>query len=198
LGIALGWCNPSLAANDNEVVPANKSQVSILFGGYNLSSDGISTNSIGSLTLGFTYRFHPKFSAIASYNNLMSFSPALSSLVSGIDIGAQYCFLTCSAMKQRVADSATVVSWNPWGIQVGAGFAQRTFQLQQNISYSGPFGKVEVNYMLGDRFKVLGSSQYTYMVNASKTLSHITYQIGLGFDFGENVFEAARRPQTTH
>jgi hypothetical protein len=152
---------------------------------------------VGAVTLGFAYRFHPKFSAMASYNNL--FNPNFSSLVSGVDVGAQYCFWTCSAMKQKIADSALVVSWNPWGVQVGAGFSQRSFQLSnQSIGFSGPFGKVEGNYMLGDRFKVLGTAQYTIMMNSSRTLSHMTFQVGLGFDFGENVYETARRPQTTH
>ncbi len=191
------WVPTSFAANDNEVVPANKTQVSILFGGYTLSPpNGTTSTSIGALTLGFAYRFHPKISAFASYNNLLRSN--ISSIVSGIDVGAQYCFLTCSAMKQKISDSAMIVSWNPWGVQLGAGFAQRTFQLQnQNVSFSGPYGKAEVSYMLGDRFKAIGAGQYTIMVNNSRTLSHLTFQVGLGFDFGENVYEAARRPQVT-
>jgi hypothetical protein len=112
-----------------------------------------------------------------------------------VDIGAQYCFFNCTAMKQRIGQEATVVSWAPWGLQLGAGLSQRSFIVQTNsIGFSGPFAKVEANYMIGDRFKVLGAGQYNYMLNGSKILTHFTFQLGLGFDFGENVFGAANRP----
>jgi hypothetical protein len=195
--IGIGTGTVSQAANDNEVVPANKTQVSLLFGAYTLSPPNDATiSSLGAFTLGFTYRFHPKFSAYGAYSNL--FRTNLSSLVSGVDVGVQYCFWTCSAMKQKISDSALVVSWNPWGVQVGAGFSQRSFQVAtQSVGFSGPYFRGEANYMLGDRFKLIGAAQYNIMINSSRSLSHVTIQAGLGFDFGENVYEAARRPQTT-
>ena len=100
-------------------------------------------------------------------------------------------------MKQKIAGEALIVSWAPWGVQVGAGFSQRSVQLSNvSVGFSGPFAKAEVNYMLGDRFKVLGTTQYTMMINSSKTLNHLTFQLGLGFDFGENIYESAARPSS--
>lgn len=189
--------NQCFAANDNEVSPANKTQVSMSFGSYSLKSVDKTVSALGAVSLGFTYRFFPRVSAIATYNNLMTFSSNISSIVSGIDVGAQYCFFTCSAMKQKIAGEALVVSWAPWGVQVGAGFSQRSVQLSNvSVGFSGPFAKAEVNYMLGDRFKVLGTTQYTMMINSSKTLNHLTFQLGLGFDFGENIYESAARPSS--
>ncbi len=177
-------------------MPANKTQLSILFGNYILSAPDKSYSSIGSFTLGFTYRFHEKISAIASYNNLLTFKGNLSSVVSGFDVGMTYCFWVCSAIKEKMSDTAQAVSWSNWGLQIGAGFAQRSVMLDTlSVGYSGPFVKSEVNYMLADRFKLLSAVQYTSMSNNDRKLSHLTFQIGVGLDFGENVFEASKRPQ---
>ena len=46
--------------------------------------------------------------------------------------------------------------------------------------------------MLGDRFKILGSSQYTTMSNSDRKLSHVTFQLGVGLDFGENDYDASK------
>lgn len=64
-----------------------------------------------------------------------------------------------------------------------------------SVGYSGPFVKAEANYMLGDRYKILGSSQFTTMSNNDRKLSHFTLQLGVGLDFGENVYDASKRPQ---
>jgi len=193
----LSFFDHSYAAKDNEVMPANKTQLSILMGSYSLSAPNKNYSSIGSFTLGFTYRFHEKFSAIASYNNLLTFNTSnLSSVVSGFDVGMSYCFWVCSAMKQKFSNSAMVVSWSNWGLQLGVGFSQRAVMLSTlSVGYSGPFMKAEANYMLGDRFKILGSSQYTTMSNSDRKLSHVTFQLGVGLDFGENVYDASKRPQ---
>ncbi len=99
-------------------------------------------------------------------------------------------------MKQKLSNSALVVSWSNWGLQVGAGFAQRSVMLDTlSVGYSGPFVRLEANYMTGDRFKILGATQYTTMSNSDRKLSHITFQLGVGLDFGENVYEASKRPQ---
>lgn len=182
------------ANEDNEVMPANRTQLSILMGSYALTAPGAAISSIGAFTVGFTYRFFEKISATAAYNNLMTLSGSLSSVVSGFDIGATYCLWVCSAMKQKLGDSALVVAWSPWGLQLGAGFAQRSVSLSTvSVGFAGPYGKAEVNYMLGDRFKILASAQYTSMSNSTKSISQITYQLGLGFDFGENVYNSTRK-----
>jgi hypothetical protein len=178
------------------VIPANKTQLSILLGSYSLSAPNKKYSSFGSFSLGLTYRFHEKLSAIASYNNLLTVNSNLSSVVSGFDVGITYCFWECSAMKQKLSNSALVVSWSNWGLQVGAGFAQRSVMLDTlSVGYSGPFVRLEANYMTGDRFKILGATQYTTMSNSDRKLSHITFQLGVGLDFGENVYEASKRPQ---
>lgn len=185
----------ALAAPDNEVSPANKTQFSVLYGGYTLSAPSLSkpTVSQGSFTMNFQYRAFNRLSAVAAYSNLMG--PTFNSIVSGVDIGAQYCFFTCTAMKQKIGNAATVVSWAPWGVQIGAGLSQRSFLVKNaSVGFSGPFMKLEANYMLGDKFKVLGASQFNYMINGSRILTHLTIQLGLGFDFGENVFGASSRP----
>jgi hypothetical protein len=188
--------NPCFASEENEVMPANRTQLSVLLGSYALTAPGASISSVGAFTVGFTYRFFEKISATAAYNNLMTLSGSLSSVVSGFDIGATYCFWVCSAMRQKLGDAALVVSWSPWGLQLGAGFAQRSVSLSTvSVGFAGPYGKAEVNYMLGDRLKILGSAQYTSMSNSTKSISQITYQLGLGFDFGENVYNSARKRQ---
>lgn len=124
----------------------------------------------------------------------MTFNKNLSSIVSGFDVGAQYCFWTCSAMKQKIGDTALIVGWSPWGLNIGAGFATRSIQLSNvSVGFSGPFARAEVNYMLGDHFKALGAAQYTTMANSAKTVTHMTFQLGVGFDFGENVYSTARK-----
>jgi hypothetical protein len=187
----------AVAAPDNDVSPANKTQFSVLYGGYTLSAPSLSKPSVsqGSFSLGFQYRIFNRISAIAAYNNLMG--QTFNSIVSGVDIGAQYCFFNCTAMKQRIGNTATVVSWAPWGIQIGAGLSQRSFLVKTaSVGFSGPFVKLETNYMLGDKFKILGASQFNYMINGSNILTHLTIQLGLGFDFGENVFSASNRPSS--
>ena len=186
-----------MAYDDNEVSPANKTQLSILLGSYSLKAPGTTISSFGAFSIGFTYRFFEKVSATVAYNNLMTVSGNLSSIVSGFDVGGTYCFLNCSAMKQKLGDTALVVTWSPWGVQLGAGFAQRSVSLSNvSVGFSGPYGKVEVNYMLADRFKLLGTGQFTSMSNSTKTITQTTLQIGVGFDFGENVYEAARRARS--
>ena len=99
------------------------------------------------------YRFFNRFSAMAAYSNLMG--STFNSIVSGVDVGGQYCFFNCTAMKQKIGSAATVVSWAPWGIQLGAGLSQRSFLVKtSSIGFSGPFMKIEANYMIGDKFKV--------------------------------------------
>lgn len=166
----------------------------MLLGSYSLTAPGSSISSIGAFTVGFTYRFFEKISATAAYNNLMTFNGKLSSVVSGFDIGATYCFFTCSAMRQKLGDAALVVSWSPWGVQLGAGFAQRSIQLSSvSVGFSGPYLKAETNYMLGDRFKLLGTIQYSTLSNSTKSLTQTTLQLGVGFDFGENVYDSVRK-----
>jgi len=166
-------------------------------GSYSLTAPGTTISSIGSVTIGFTYRFFEKVSANVAYNNLMTLSGNLSSIVSGFDVGGTYCFLNCSAMKQKLGDTALVVTWSPWGIQLGAGFAQRSVALSNvSVGFSGPYGKVEVNYMLADRFKLLGAAQLNSLSNSTKSITQTTLQLGVGFDFGENVYEAARRSRS--
>ena len=181
-------------ADDNEVTPANKTQLSLLIGSYNLNTNGSAISSIGAFTVGFSYRFFEKISATLAYNNLMSLSGSLSSIVSGLDIGATYCFFTCSAMKQKLADAGLVVAWSPWGLQVGTGFSTRSIQLSNaSVGFSGPYFLVEPSYMLSDRFKVLGAAQYTMMANGTKSITQMTFQAGVGFDFGENVYDSVRK-----
>jgi len=186
----------SFAYDDNEVMPANKTELSLLLGSYSLNATNPPSkiSSIGAFTVGFTYRFFERISANAAYNNLMTFSGSLSSIVSGFDLGASYCFFTCSAMKQKLSDAGLVVAWSPWGIQLGAGFAARSIQLANaSVGFSGPYLKAVGNYMLGDRFKVLGAVQYTTMSNASKGITQMTFQAGVGFDFGENVYDSVHK-----
>lgn len=175
-------------------MPANKTELSVLLGTYSLKAPTTTVSSFGAFTVGFTYRFFERVAVNAAYNNLMTFSKSLSSIVSGFDIGASYCFFTCTAMKQKLGNSALIVSWSPWGLQVGTGFAQRSIQLSNvSVGFAGPYFKAQGNYMLGDRFKALATIQYTTMSNLSKSITQMTFQLGVGFDFGENVYEAARR-----
>ena len=188
-----------LASDDNEVMPANKTEVSVLFGSYSLKASGTTISSIGALSLGFTYRFFEKVSATAAYNNLMTSGKNLSSIVSGFDIGGTYCFFTCSAIRQKLSDAALVVSWSPWGVQFGAGFAQRSVSLSSvSVGFSGPYFKIEPSYMIGDRLKILGALQYTTMSNSTKSITQTTMQLGLGFDFGENVYNSVRKANAAY
>lgn len=184
----------AFAGEDNEVSPANKTQLSLLFGSYSLKGTSTTISSMGAFTVGLTYRFFERVSANAAYNNLLTYSGGLSSVVSGFDIGGAYCFFSCSAMKQKLGDSALIVSWSPWGLQFGAGFAQRSILLSnQSVGFSGPYLKAEGNYMLGDRFKLLGTAQYSSMSNLEKNITQFTIQLGIGFDFGENVYNSVRK-----
>lgn len=193
--------SPANASEENEVMPANRTQLSLLFGSYTLTAPSTATtttgttiSSIGAFTVGFSYRFFEKIAANAAYNNLMTFNGKLSSVVSGFDIGASYCFFTCSAMRQKLGDAALAVTWSPWGVQLGLGFAQRSIQLSNlSVGFAGPYGKVEVNYMLGDRFKALGAVQYSTLANSTKSLTQMTMQFGFGFDFGENVYNSVQK-----
>ena len=190
----IGLAKPCFANDDNEVMPANKTELSILLGSYSLTTPNSKISSIGAFTVGFNYRFFEKVSANFAYNNLMTLSGSLTSIVSGFDIGASYCFFTCSAMKQKLSDAGLVVSWSPWGVQLGVGFAARSIQLSNaSVGFSGPYIKAVGNYMLGDRFKILAATQYTTMSNASKAITQLTFQAGVGFDFGENVYDSVHK-----
>jgi len=191
---SIGMALPCFANDDNEVMPANKTELSLLLGNYSLSTPTSKISAIGAFTVGFTYRFFERISANAAYNNLMTLSGSLTSIVSGFDLGASYCFFTCSAMKQKLSDAGLVVSWSPWGVQLGTGFAARSIQLANaSVGFSGPYIKAVVNYMLADRFKILGAAQYTTMSNASKSITQMTFQAGVGFDFGENVYDSVHK-----
>jgi len=186
---------PSFAGEDNEVSPANKTQISLMLGPYVLSKTGVpSLDSFGAFSIGFTYRFLDRLNAEISYNNLMSWSGSLTSISSGIDIGASYCFFSCTAMKQKLADSGLAVSWSPWGVLLGAGFSERTFDLSNaTVGFAGPYGKAVLTFMLSDHFKLLSAAQISAVTNGSNALTVMTLQLGVGFDFGENVYNSIHK-----
>src|SRR5690606_32248602 len=137
------------------------------------------------VSVNYTYRFMRKISAIGSYSNLLTTTGGASSIVSGFDVGAQYCFMSCAMEKQTLSDVTTLTYWSPFGVQVGGGFAQRSIQLSNaTVAFSGPFGRVEGSYMISERFKVLVSAQYNMLANADRTVTQMTFLAGVGFDFG--------------
>jgi hypothetical protein len=181
LSLMQATSSPALAA---DAEPAYRHSISVLGGGYSLSSNGRSSSSLGSLNFGYGYAFSQDWKGVVSYNSILSTAGGVSSFVNGFDVGAQYCLFSCGAVRRQVGDVVEIVEHSRIGLALGAGLAQRAFQLTTStLSFSGPFFKLETNYFWSDRFRLLGAAQVTTLSNSANSLSFHTLSIGLGLDW---------------
>lgn len=169
---------------DASAQPAKKSQITALFGYYSMKGVSKSIAAPGSLTLAYVFSFTRKWSAAVSYNNLMNLS-GFSTIISGFDFGANYCFGSCVAETRSFGDVMSMTQSNPWGVRVGLGLSQRSFQLASStVGFSGLFERIEGNYYFKKNWKWLFGIQNSTIVNAGNSINYFSASGGIGIDFG--------------
>ena len=174
---------PSFASEADFVESYPTSQISLLGGSYSLSSGKKTLSGMGSVLANYQYFFSEKFSVSAGYQAL--FTDGSRSEVSGYDAGLNYCFFACSPITRSLGDTVTIKERGSFGITVGAGMAQRFFQLSNaSLIYSGMYGKLGASYLLNDRFKILAEFESAVIKNRTVQFTENTFMVGVGVFFG--------------
>lgn len=149
---------------------------------YSFSSPSSSLSGIGSMDVGYAYRFKPNWAAHFSLNNIVS--TQLVSLIWGMDIGAHYCLFNCYAQIEKIDQVIEIAEYRKWGMELGFGMTQRSFQLvSSSVSYSGPFVRIETLYFINEKFKYVGRVQYSRLASSTRTLDIKTVSFGIAMDF---------------
>lgn len=151
-------------------------------GMYSFTSPSSSLTGIGSMDIGYAYRFLPNWAGHISLNNIVS--TQLVSLIWGMDIGAHYCLFNCYATLEKIDQVIEIAEYKKWGMEVGLGMTQRSFQLvSSSVSYSGPFVRLEGLYFIDEKFKYVGRIQYSKLASSTRTLDIRTVSFGIAMDF---------------
>lgn len=149
---------------------------------YSFSSPTSSLSGIGSMDIGYAYRFLPNWAGHISLNNIVS--TQLVSLIWGMDIGAHYCLFNCYAKVEKIDQVIEISEFKKWGMELGFGMTQRSFQLvSSSVSYSGPFVRLETLYFINEKFKYVGRVQYSKLASSTRTLDIKTISFGIAMDF---------------
>lgn len=150
-------------------------------GMYSFSSPSSSLSGVGSMDIGYAYRFKPNWAAHISLNNIVS--TQLVSLIWGMDIGAHYCLFNCYAKIEKIDNIIEIAEYRKWGMEIGLGMTQRSFQLvSSSVSYSGPFARFETLYFINEKFKYVGRFQYSKLASSTRTLDIRTISFGIAMD----------------
>ncbi len=165
----------STARADDEIY---YSQLSLSGGGSQTTTTKGAFTSIGSVFLGYHYFFSEK------YNFKTSFQ--YSSSLSGFDLGLNYClFGSCTTSTKTVGEVMKITENGTWGVNVGAGVAQRFFKVTSGtLTSMGFFGSLDISRSISKNFRAQLELETTFLSNGSQSIRADTFALGLSYVLG--------------
>lgn len=154
-----------------------RSQVSTLIGTSQITTTRGSTTSPG-IYLGYHYFLTDNYAIKGAYQ--------YASNLSGLNLGLEYClFGRCTPVKKSVGDVLEVTEYGTWGLTVGAGVAQRYFQVSTGtvttVGFSAGLG---LSRTLSRTLRLQGELETTLLSYGSQSIQANTYSLGLTYVFG--------------
>lgn len=170
-----------LLAVNAQAFAYKKHSLSAMGGFYSFSSPTSSLSGLGALDLSYAYRIKPKWDLQVNFANTLSSS--FSTVIWGVDGGANYCFFNCMAKVEDIDSILEIIDYKRSGLKGGFGIGQRTLQLiGSSVAYSGPYLRLEYLYFKSEIFKILGRFQYSMFVSGTKSLDIRTLSLGVEYD----------------
>ncbi len=172
-------------ADSTDQVLFQRNEISLEVGNYSLKSPTTTTSSMGALSVGYNHYFTPHFSADIAYQNIMATQGAIRSIISGVDVGVNYCFFSCVTELRSMNGLIQVTERDRFGILLGVGFAERFIQLPEAAAnFSGTFERIQGNYFIDQDKKILMEVQNASLVNGVNSITSFTIMLGIGFLLG--------------